>query len=154
MTELVPVRVRDCPDGTHPEGDSVWLRPTLSLQGGLTAAGQVRQANGDDQVLYRLWMDTFARYGAVAWNLHDEGQPEPWPFDVERLLDNFEWAFPVADKADDMYRPGLFDPLAKRRPSSSPRGQTAPSTSSSPNRASRRSSRPRGSAGQQSAANP
>lgn len=173
--ELVPVRVRECPDGTHPEGDTVWILPKLSLEGGIAARqdlAEVRRAfpitDGDmdekgspvtaagrawDAALIRAWMVTFCRFGAVSWDLHDP-DGEPWPFDVERLLTDGEIGFAVADRADDFYRSAVIRPLALGARETSRSGAMDGSTSApktSTGRPRRRSSR-RASAGPRSEA--
>lgn len=144
MSDLIPVRVRECPDGTHPEGDHVYILPKLSLEGGIAASQDIDNANDPDELI-RRWMKTFCRYGAVSWDLHDPDGDE-WPFDVDRLLADFDLGFIVADKADDLYRESVMRPLlARTRSNTSPSGAAAGSTS--PRAAStgsrpRRSSRP------------
>ena len=133
MSDLIPVRVRECPDGTHPDGDVVFLRPKLSLEGGIAArqdVDAVRSTTEDlDSFLIRRWMVTFCRYGAVSWTLHDEGNPEPWPFDVGVLLEDHDLAYAVADKADDLYRESVMRPLLARLSTTSSNGATGGSTS-------------------------
>ncbi len=173
--EYIPVRVRECPDGSHPDGDTVWILPKLSLEGGIAArqdlADVAREfpvktsdfdADGSplteagrayDHALIRRWMVTFCRYGAVSWDLHDDDGPIA--FSVDRLLEDGELGFAVADKADDYYRSAVIRPLAQRASQTSQRGRAAsrstqaPTTSTGSRRAS--SSR-RASAGQRSEA--
>jgi hypothetical protein len=133
MNESIPVRVRECPDGSHPDGDVVYLRPKLDLEGGIAArqdVDAVRSTNEDlDTFLIRRWMVTFCKYGATGWNLHDKDKTEPWPFDVDVLLADHDLAYPVADKADDLYRESVMRPLLARLSPTSPDGETATSTS-------------------------
>jgi hypothetical protein len=150
MSDLIPVRVRECPDGTHPEGDHVFILPKLGLEGGIAArqdlaevrrlypitsadisdAGEFVTEAGRayDAALVRRWMVTFCRYGAVSWELHDEGG-EVWPFDVSRLLGDAELGFVVADRADDFYRESVMRPLLERARQTSRSGATGSSTS-------------------------
>lgn len=144
MTDTIPVRVRECPDGSHPDGDVVYLRPTLGLTGGIVAQQDFvacrrpgpKDKHGNDTweidgaALTPRWMETFVRYGATGWNLHDAAGP--WPWDIERLLGDFDLAFPVADRADDEYREAVLRPLGLARPATSPPGPTAGSTSRTP----------------------
>ncbi len=132
MEDLVAVRVRECPDGSHPDGDTVWILLKLILEGGIAARQDVDAARtsseGFDVFLIRRWMVTFCRFGAVSWNLHDT-DGEEWPFDVERLLQDHDLAYPVADKADDLYRESVMRPLLETVRQTSPRGRAADSTS-------------------------
>jgi len=131
--ELVPVRVRECPDGTHPDGDHVYILPKLSLECGIAARQDIVAANTlpEDEregALVRLWFRTFCKYGAVSWELHDAGG-EVWPFDVNVLLADFDLGFEVADKADDLYRDAVMRPLLERARKTSRSGATDGSTS-------------------------
>ena len=150
MSDLIPVRVRDCPDGTHPEGDHVYLLPKLSLEGGIAARQDIAEArrvadisNDDfdgsgnpltpagrayDAALIRLWMVTFCKYGAVSWELHDK-DGEVWPFDIDVLLTDAELGFLVADRADDIYREAVVRPLALAARQTSRSGPRPASTS-------------------------
>lgn len=156
VDDFIPVRVRECPDGTHPDGDVVFLRPTLSLTGGIAAqndflacrvAGPRDQKTGnetwtiDGAALSPRWYETFTRYGAAGWTLHDPDGPE-WPFDVDRLLADFSLAFPVADRADDLYRQAVMAPLGLAPSATSRSGGTGTSTSqpTTPTRSPRSSS--------------
>lgn len=120
----VPVRVRDCacPDTPHDEGDFVYLRPTLSLEGGIAAQQDLVAAGADADILTRRWLITFVRYGAVGANFIE-------PFSVEEVLADFELAMPVANKAEELYSQAVLRPLGLGRPKNSPRGRTAGSTS-------------------------
>lgn len=150
MTDPIPVRVCECPDGTHPEGDLVYLAPALSLEGGLQARYE-HATSADGEELFRRWLRTFVRFGAVGWNFHDE-QGEPVPFDVDVLLADSTLGLPVADAASDLYLDGVIGPLAKGSPKTSPGGPNGNSTSTrrTPTRKPRGSSSGARSAGQRS----
>lgn len=149
---LVPVRVRacECPDAIHPDGDAVYLLPSLSLEGG-AAAELDREIVMDGfeastektrltTALLARWTSTYVRYGAVGWNferLDEHGRREPIPFDVEALVSNYRLSKLVAAKANDLYSEDILGPLleaakaaelnrAQRR---SRTGQTGSSTS-------------------------
>lgn len=127
----VPVRVRDCacPGTPHAdEGDLVYLRPTLSLAGGIAAQQDLVASNGEANELVRRWLVTYVRYGAKSWNLLDEAG-QPVPFDVDVLLDDFTLAEPVAEQANDLYSEAVLRPLAMSRSRTSRTGPTAASTS-------------------------
>lgn len=113
--EPVSVRVRDCacPGTPHrEEGDCVFLAPTLGLEGGLAAQGDIMAAAGNGTALAQRWRVTFVRYGAVGWNLiADDG---PLPFDVEALLGDFELGYPVSERADELYGDSVVRPLLRR----------------------------------------
>lgn len=102
MPESIPVRVRDCacPDTPHAEsGDIVWLRPSLTSEGGIIAEQQMLKAagTGDQELLAREWLPTFIRYGAVGWNFIDP-DGEALPFDPEAILEDWRLARPVLDR--------------------------------------------------------
>jgi hypothetical protein len=131
MPELVPVRVRDCvhPDLPHPDGDIVYLKPTLSLDGGIRATQDYQAVLSSPMTseemaaeLTRRWLVTFVRSGAVGANFID-------PFDVNVILDDYSIAEPVSEKANDLYSEAVLRPLGLGPAATSPRGQTNGSTS-------------------------
>lgn len=126
----VPVRFRgcECPGTPHPDGDVVYLAPKLSLAGGLAASADISAALGSGTMLAQLWQVTFVRYGAIDWNLVDE-DGDPVPFDVNVLLDDYDLAVPVAEKADELYGDTVARPFLSRLKEISRRGRTARSTS-------------------------
>lgn len=138
MTEPIAVRVRDCacPDAPHTDGDVVYLRPVLSLAGGLEALTVMRKAvvgpdgTVDADALAPLLSPLYVRHGAVGWNF--VGMDGPLPFDVNVLLADYSLAYPVAERADDLYSAAVLAPLLARLPKSSRNGQTVGSTSASP----------------------
>jgi hypothetical protein len=133
MSELVPVRVRDCacPDTPHAdEGDLVYLLPTLPFDGGILAEQQMLEAAaaGDGNRLNRMWLRTFLEYGATGWNLTDE-DGEPVPFDLDVLLADWRLSRPAADRASDLYAASVMEPFQTALAESSPTGQTGRGTS-------------------------
>lgn len=127
---LTEVRVRDCacPNSPHSEGDLVYVKPKLSLAGGLAATADIQAALGNGSLLAELWLVTFVRHGAVGWNFTDE-DGEPVPFDVEALLEDFEIARAVAETCDELYGETVASPLVDRIRRLSKRGPTNGSTS-------------------------
>ena len=123
MPEPVVVRVRDCacPDTPHADGDVVYLRPKLSLAGGIAAQQDLIASDGDPAVLTRLWLETFVRHGVTGANWE--------PFSVQDLLDDFDLGLPVAERAEELYGEAVLRPLGLSRPSSSKPGPTRSSTS-------------------------
>ena len=86
------VRVRECPDGSHPEGDGVFIHPKATLDIGLAARQDMFTVFGDaalkteaekDRALLRRWFDTYCRMAPVSWNLHDPEVVDE-PLHVER----------------------------------------------------------------------
>jgi len=168
MSERIEVRVRDCacPDTPHPDGDVVYMSPTVGLELGMAAEmdmGSVADLpdNRKFTALVARWGVTYVLYGAIGWNFTDEKR-EPVPFDVSVLLEDYTLGKPVADKGADLYGPTVMAPFVKaaeeaqrkRRPPRSPAGQTTPSTSPSqvvPLRGRSRPSSDTSSAGPQSA---
>ena len=139
MTEPIAVRVRDCACPTpHEEGDVVYLAPKLTLAGGLQAQADIIEAAGNGGMLAASWQITFVKHGAIGWNfIDDEG---PVPFDVNVLLDDYELASPVAEKADELYGESVMRPLLQRLNPTSRNGRTNGSTSATP----RSTTKPRG----------
>ena len=144
MREPVAVRVRDCacPNTPHEEGDVVYVAPTLSLKGGLQARQDIRDALGSGQMLAELWLVTFVRFGAVAWNFLDE-DGDPVPFDVEDILADMAIAEVVAEKCDELYGETVTRPLVRNIQAISQRGRTDGSTSPKSGRSKTGSSRSR-----------
>jgi hypothetical protein len=157
MAGLVPVRFRgcECPGTPHKQpvtyanadkpiaGDVAFLTPKLSYAGGLIASADISNALGRGDMLKELWTVTFVRYGCVAWNLVDE-DGDPVPFDVEVLLDDYDLAVPVAEKADDLYGDTVSRPFLQRIRSIGRRGPTKDlisPTKKSPSKPRARSSR-------------
>lgn len=130
MSEPVEVRVRDCecPGTPHPDGDVVYLAPKLSLAGGLAASADISTALGNGTMLAELWLVTFVKHGAIGWNFLDE-DGDPVPFDANVLLDDYELAMPIAEKADDLYGDTVARPFLTRLKAISQRGRTEASTS-------------------------
>lgn len=133
MSEPVAVRVRgcECPGTPHADGDFVYLAPKLSLVGGLAASADISTALGNGTMLAELWLVTFVKHGAIGWNLVDE-DGDPVPFDVQALLDDYDLALPVAEKADELYGDTVARPFLSRLRAISRRGQTERSTSPTP----------------------
>lgn len=124
MPTPVSVRVRDCacPDTPHADtGDLVYLRPKLSLAGGIAAQQDLVASGGNPAVLTRLWLVSFVRFGVTGANWE--------PFSIDELLDDFDLAMPVAEKADELYGEAVLRPLGMSRSANSKRGPTASSTS-------------------------
>ena len=130
MTEPVAVRVRDCecPGTPHGDGDLVYLAPKLSLAGGLAASADISAALGNGTMLAELWLVTFVKHGAIGWNVVDE-DGDPVPFDVNVILEDYDLAMPVAEKADELYGDTVARPFLQRLKAISRRGPTEPSTS-------------------------
>ena len=128
MSDVLAVKVRDCSIEGHEEGHSVFLAPTLSLEGGITAEQNIVEAQGDQSKLIRLWLRTFVTYGAVGWDLHDE-EGTPLPFSVEAVLADWAIARPVADRASDLYGDSVMAPFQNQPAGRSPTGPKRPTTS-------------------------
>src|SRR6188768_1748310 len=134
MADTEFVRVRECPDDSHPEGDGVWIATRMSLECGIEARRAIvaasKESGGDedlmDGALIRRWFKVYALHAPVSWNLHDE---KPWPFDPQRLVDDFDLGYPVADRADDLYRESVMRPLLQASQQTSRSGATGGSTS-------------------------
>lgn len=121
----------------------MYLKPRLGLDGVVAAETDlVMVADIPDTrrvpALFARWMVTFLAYGAVGWNFVRKshlGGTEPVPFDVEVLISDGVLARPVADKAGDLYRGEVTDPLVEavvQVVTSSPPTPTDVSTSQTP----------------------
>ena len=148
MTDTVPVTV---PCEQHPEGDTVYLKPTLGLAGGVEVQAAILDlgkgvtANQVQGIIAELYV----RHGVADWTLHDDaGNPvalTPQTLQA-RLLDDFSMAKPLADRADELYGKAVVVPLAMRVAESSRAMRAARSTSAptgspaSPRKRSKRSS--------------
>ncbi len=120
---LVPVAVGACRCfGTpHPDGDSVFLSPTIGFRGGLVAEAKVvaiaNGTNDPDDVKAAL-LETYVIYGVKAWNLLDvAGDPIPVTHDsIEaEILSDYGRALPVGEAADGLYSAAVIDPLVARQ---------------------------------------
>lgn len=140
--DQLAVKVKDCAVEGHEAGHSVFLAPTLSLDGGIAAEQDFLEANksGDDKLLVRLWLKTFVTHGAVGWDLHDE-EGNDLPFSVEAVLADWTIARPVADRASELYSDSVVAPLTNEPARRSPTGRTERSTSSRSSRTRSRSRR-------------
>lgn len=122
---LVSVHIRDCEH--HEEGHSVLLLPTLSLDGGVAAEQDLVTAAGDANLLTRLWLKTFIRYGAVGWDMCEAGTSIP--FDLDALIADYAIARPVAEKASDLYSATVLAPFQQASAKPSANGRTRGTTS-------------------------
>lgn len=129
MTDALAVKVKDCPE--HEEGHSVFLAPTLSFEGGITAEQDLFAAAGDERLLTRLWLKTFLVHGATGWDLHDENGDD-LPFSVDTLLADWSLARPVAEKASELYADSVMNPFLNKPAGRSPTGRTRGTTSRRP----------------------
>lgn len=119
---LVPVAVGACrcPGTPHPDGDSVFLSPTIGFRGGLVAEAKVvaiaNGSNDADEVKAAL-LETYVLYGVKAWNLVNEAGPIPvTPETIEsEILSDYTRALPVGEAADDLYSAAVIDPLVARQ---------------------------------------
>lgn len=143
MSNLVEVRIGECqcPDTPHPDGDYVYLRPKLDLRGGFRVKRRLidlnRAAFGEAGVdmadLEIALAEAYLVEGIFSWNLLDEegGERPVTPENLtEFLFSDYARAEVAADKADDLYKPAILDPLAQRALSSLP--DTPPNGSTSP----------------------
>ncbi len=142
LTVTVWVRACACPGTPHAQGDTIDIRPTLSLEAGLEAeamltdaiarfplepgAGEEEQeriAAARTRFLRPRWLRAFVEHGAVAWNLVDD-KGKPIPFDTTALLADYDLARTVADACDGLYSAAVLRPFLTRPDELSPPGQT------------------------------
>jgi len=142
MDNLIAVRIGECqcPGAPHPDGDFVYLRPKLDLRGGFRVKRRLIELNqaafgeqqGDMSELEIHLAEAYLTEGIFAWNLVDEaGEDRPVTPEnlAEFLFSDYSRSEVAADKADDLYRPAVLDPLVNRALSSLPDTQTNGSTS-------------------------
>lgn len=136
-------RARDCtcPGTPHDEGDGVYLRPSLDMDGGLAAEHELYQASirhplppnptpeQAEEVARAMtlevrpaWFRLFLTHGAEGWNLVNEQGPVP--FSIDALRSDYAFARPVAEKADELYRDAILAPFLGPPPTHSRNGQT------------------------------
>ena len=138
MSELIEVAVGECrcPGAPHPDGDVVYLRPTLGLRGGVIVQGVVTTAKRMEpppsapEITASL-VETYVLQGVVEWNLWGDDGPIPvTPESVTRhLLDDYTRAEAVANRADDLYSEPILGPLLNGARNSSLDTSTNGSTS-------------------------
>lgn len=148
--ENIAVRIGDCtcPETPHPDGDVVYLLPTVPLRLGLACERIIANAReaGTDATTDAL-MEAFVSFGAVGWNrqyINGRGIPEPKPFDVNDILADYRIARGVAEKADGLYSETIMAPFLEAQQTRSPTGPTGGTTS---RRSTRTSSRRKPSSG-------
>jgi hypothetical protein len=121
----------ECPNTPHAEGDKAWLRPRLTIDGGLRASWAMLEATDRDETWASLSM-VYLADGLVRWNLLDDaGLPIPITEDVLRsgALDWETTLSPIAERANVLYTDSVINPLRKGRKAPLQSGQTTVSTS-------------------------
>jgi hypothetical protein len=135
--DAVEVRVGcPCPGHPHPDGDTVRLRPRLSLRAGTTIQRLIIDANqrkGIDQAeLVGVLAEAYLLHGVESWTFVDD-RDSPVVVTPEAiraiLLSDFALSAELADTADDLYNAAVILPLVNRASRSSPTSQTGGSTS-------------------------
>ncbi len=139
--DLVSVRIGEClcPGTPHADGDFIALRPILDLRGGFRVKRRLIELNqaafgeqGSDMAELEIHLaEAYLTEGIFEWNLVDEEGPLPINPETLRdhLFNDYSRAEAAADKADDLYRPAILDPLLQRAISSLPATPTNGSTS-------------------------
>lgn len=123
MPEFVKVRDCACPETPHAEeGDGVFLRSTLSADGGILGEQMVGKGFVDTDDLTRRLLPALVRTEAVGANFLD-------PFDVEVILADWRLARPVVLRAGDLYLEAVVAPLVPTPPKPSRTGRTRATTS-------------------------
>ena len=121
---MLAVKVKDCPE--HEEGHSVFLAPTISMDGGMAAEQAIVKFEGDE--LIRALLKIYVTHGATGWDLHDE-EGNDLPFSVEALLADWSLSRQVADRAASLYSEAIFAPFQTKPAGQSPTGRTRRTTS-------------------------
>jgi len=92
----------------------VYLRPVISLAGGIIAQQAVLEAQANTGAVTAGLLDAFLRNEVVAWTyVDDKGEALPvTQANIEQLLlSDFTYATPIADAAAELYTDSVIDPL-------------------------------------------
>lgn len=129
-SERLTVRFRDCecPGTPHPDGDVVYLRPTLGFAAGAAALRAMGEAivvvsptgggpKGTDPIIDDSRSDelvgpVYLREGPSGWNVVDDDGPVP--YDPQVLIDNYVWGYPVVEACSALYTEAVLSPLVSR----------------------------------------
>lgn len=127
--EPVVVRIGECAcPGTPHADDEVYLRPKLDYAGGAAALAAMV---GPVETLSSRLVPVYIEHGVLGWNLvGDDGLPLAYEPDL--ILGDWEIAYEVGDRADDLYSQRVLAPLIQRASNSSP-----PTSDNEPTRANR-----------------
>lgn len=138
-SDLIPVSVAcPCPGAPHADGDTIYLRPTISFRGGVLAEKKALDAiaagEGDRQdAVQAALLETYVLYGVADWTLTNGDGETVIPVNeqsiTDHLLSNYGVALGVAEQANDLYKEAILAPLRARLLKSLPRGRTTGSTS-------------------------
>lgn len=117
-----------CPGAPHEDGDTVQLRPRLTIAGGLAALAAITENTEETRTV--AMGRTFLEHGICGWNLQDDhgAAVAVTPATIAQL----DWettGYLLADKAADLYGGSVLGPLVRQVEASSPSGPTEPSTS-------------------------
>lgn len=129
-----------CPGTPHPDGDTVTLRDKPTLMMGTTALGWAGQQASDGAPSTGHISEVYLTDGILSWTfVEEDGSPKPVNDETLRwLLDDYALAYPVAEKAAEVYTDIIFAPLLAQISNSSRTGRTGASTSRSSRRSSSR----------------
>jgi len=133
-----------CLGTPHQGGDTVTLKDKPGLHMGTTALGWASVQATTEAPTSGDIAELYLREGIVSWTyLEDDGTPKPVTDEtLDWLLDDYELAYPVAEKASELYTEVIFRPLVAQLPKSSRTSRTNGST------------RPRSQRSQKTAASP
>lgn len=126
-----------CPGTPHPDGDTVYLHPNLSFEGGAMAEAKAinaLQSDGDLQERVQIaLLETYVLYGVADWTLTNGDGAKIIPVNQatirEHLLSNYTASVPVAEKGAEVYKEQVLAPLRARLLKSLPPGRMNGSTS-------------------------
>lgn len=133
-----------CPGGSptrHPDGDTVTLRPEVSIAMGVAAQQAMHDTVTDPGAvgasvasMAGAFANVYLGFGIIGWSFLDAiGQPVPiTPEATARLLPWDNGGMEVAEEADRLYGATLLAPFLRRLAASSSSGQTESSTSPTP----------------------
>ena len=141
-----------CPGTPHASGETVELRPSVSLAMG-TAAMSARRDAGSVDELVGLLAPVYLRFGIERWTCLDAAGP--LAVTSEAIAERFPWGaggYELSERCDALYAEELVRPLLERITRLSSPGPTGPSTPPTPGsgdgrRSSRRPSSPGSTAG-------
>lgn len=128
--KVTNVRARDCtcPGNPHPDGDWVYLHPSLPFLGGMAARSVIAAVGGDPIIAEELLGKVYLRHGIAGWNLVD-AKGRLRDVTPETAEAEFPWSAGgrlIVEACDELYQEEILAPLLERIEALSEPGPTGP----------------------------